>query len=584
MPAVGKITLDIKEYEALLARVQKNTAAAANKMSSSVGEIGKGAGKASSALGALGEAAGSAGGQIGKLGRVLSTFSAGWLSVLIAAIGFIISQIQNLWDHATLSAEEYALKVEQAAERSGKAWDKQEKQHSEDKGYMNRLIELSKKEQLSNSAKVEAAQLISILSARYGDLGISIDQVGNKLVGADKALQRFLERQRQQKIEILQTKMDNNLSKISLEAKNAVKAHIGDDTKGRWATLGMSALYTHGIDLYDRVGDYVRYNEDLDAQIKQFSKYRDLAKTEDAIKGYQNVIDLLEQQKEMSIQMRNLKNFGVATESEAEKTLREQTEKDQKKSDFTVEQMHEAMYQANLNAGKLKEAAIIKTINDLKKQGIELTIKEAEAVTKAQRVWQGNEKYRKDKTGLEDQVHLQQLMVQGKKAEARQWEIIYSYIHSGMATNSDNVDKLLELQDKLGSLKLQKERQDQGKSLYEQALRASGRAEEADRYRALEHARETKGGELTSSEQKATLRMVNLTRRLEHLAKLDFGRSSIQANALTARGGGGGKVIGDHNQQIQRTIAQRAAKTNDLLRDIKREIRHSSKISGDPSH
>ena len=194
MPAIGKITLDIKDYEAKLAQARKEGERFARSASKNAGtasngmnNFGKSVSKAGSLLGSLGSAAG---GAFGKLGSVISSFTGGRMAALTAGFGALISIGVAAWDKLTLSAEEYAAKTEMAANRADKAQAKLTQQHIEDSGYMARLQELADKERLSNDSKIEAANLIKMLTSRYGDLGVSIDAVTGKITGADEAQQK----------------------------------------------------------------------------------------------------------------------------------------------------------------------------------------------------------------------------------------------------------------------------------------------------------------------------------------------------------------------------------------------------------
>lgn len=565
MPAVGKITLDAKEYEAMLARVQKSTAAATNKMSQNVADISRGASKAKGALSALGGAASSANGAIGQLGSVLSAVAAGPMAVMIAGFGAMVSAAVYAFDQLTLSAEEYAQKSAIAAERANKAWSKQQKQHGEDMGYMDRLTELAKKEKLSNEAKTEAAGLISLLTARYGDLGISIDQVTGKIVGADAAQQKMLERMRQQQMKMLDIRLRAQKQSIDAEIKKSGHKLQFDyydydkkRVKNRWGKLV-----------------YTKSEKDTEGKIAYFQRRLEHMSSSGDIAQFSRIIEMLYQQLELEEQQKNIREWSTSPGA------RTASDRAQKKTDYLEAQKQELQYQRLLLTGEYRKAEILKLINDLKKQGVELTEEEAEKMVKERMALGRDTHYRETREQLEHQLLVERMLLKGETDRARKIEIINEFIRRGYEVQMGQINKILELRKQLGSVDLAKGRKDEYKSLYERALRAANRGREADEYSALERARARKGGELTGSERDATLKLVELTRKLARLeGGPEFGRMTIQANALTARGGGGGKAVETANERIQRSIADRAQRANDLLRQIKDKIGQTSGITG----
>ena len=70
-----------------------------------------------------------------------------------------------------------------------------QKEMSTDRGYMDRLIEISKYEQIDNATKQEAIRIISLLTSKYGDLGLSIDDTTGKVLGLVEAIEKFNQKQ-----------------------------------------------------------------------------------------------------------------------------------------------------------------------------------------------------------------------------------------------------------------------------------------------------------------------------------------------------------------------------------------------------
>ena len=70
-----------------------------------------------------------------------------------------------------------------------------QKEMATDRGYMDRLVEISKYEQIDNATKQEAIRIISLLTSKYGDLGLSIDDTTGKVLGLVEAIEQFNQKQ-----------------------------------------------------------------------------------------------------------------------------------------------------------------------------------------------------------------------------------------------------------------------------------------------------------------------------------------------------------------------------------------------------
>lgn len=70
-----------------------------------------------------------------------------------------------------------------------------QKEMATDRGYMDRLIEISRYEEIDNATKQEAIRIISLLTSKYGDLGLSIDDTTGKVLGLVEAIEQFNKKQ-----------------------------------------------------------------------------------------------------------------------------------------------------------------------------------------------------------------------------------------------------------------------------------------------------------------------------------------------------------------------------------------------------
>ena len=229
----AKFTVDNREIKKGLQEVDQQAKNTGNSIKTSMEQANKGFDSANK----LGS----------KMGGTLKNLQEAFMGML-SPIGLITTGVTALgalavkvWDMMTVSAEEYAKKASNAVENANANLEKTLKQERTDSGYLDRLIELSKAESMSNAMKVEAIELISLLSKRYGDLGISIDIATGKIAGLDKAQVALL--RKQQEMQISAAKISMNAQKMNTDSATEsalgirnINAHVtpfefGDATK-----------------------------------------------------------------------------------------------------------------------------------------------------------------------------------------------------------------------------------------------------------------------------------------------------------------------------------------------------------------
>ena len=567
MPAIGKITLDIKDYEAKLAQARKEGERFARSASKNAGtasagmnNFGKSVSKAGGLLGTLGSAAGSS---LGSLGSVISSIASGPVVALTAAFGALVSLGVSIWDRMTLSAEEYAKKLDLISQQADKKRASMEKQSAEDSGYMSRLQELADKERLSNEAKTEAASLIQMLNSRYGDLGISIDQVTGKISGMDEAQKRFIERQKQMRMQVLQDQLNAIQSKVMNQGKQATSAMFIAD---RWLGGSKDA---------QKITKSVLGNDklDIDKKIEYATTLRDEVKTEDEMNKWQAVIDSLEKVKELRKQIQMLQDTGSTTEKEYAVAMQKKTEKSQKKEDFLSAEKESLEIQKMINEGRTEEAKALKLINEMKKQGVKLSQEEAAEIIKKRQEVASQTYYKDTIKDLENQIQIQQMINQGKTEEAQRQQVINELKKRGLAYDEASVNRIMELNRQLGSLNLRNSQKKEAESLYNRALRSVGRSKEADEREALQRARDIKGRDLTKAEEQNTIALVNLTNRVTELSQeLNLGDLSIKTNDLTRRGGFQSGAAVPNVSRFELLSLERMNQINNTLRDIRQRM------------
>ena len=98
-----------------------------------------------------------------------------------------------------------------------------EKQVADDRGFMDRLHEISGWEFLSGAAQDEAEYLIKILSSRYGDLAVIVDRKSARIVGIEEAEKRFATRSKNIRIAALKKQIDATKSLADYRMKIALE-------------------------------------------------------------------------------------------------------------------------------------------------------------------------------------------------------------------------------------------------------------------------------------------------------------------------------------------------------------------------
>ena len=545
MPAIGKVTLDAKEYEATLEKLKQKTAAAAQNMSNSAAKSGASANKAisdgakkvgsdvSAAGGALSAFGAAAGSHLGAAGQAVSALAAGPIAALVGALGALLAVGIAVWDKLTLSSEEYAAKMTKVAERSDKARQTILGRHNDDAGYMARLQELATKESLSNASKAEAANLIKTLTSRYGELGVSIDSVTGSIKGADEAQRQMLARQKQQRISSIRRQFLAHDKKAYTQAQAAVTGmFVGEETLNKIGVGWKSAS-----EAKDNVAE-VMETRSLKDRLEMAERLRDASNTQADMNNWQVVIDTIEKQIALQEELNFLRETGDLNAQERADRLKKAAASSQKKEDFLFDEASKNLETSQISGPQTEQTQILRLINELKKQGINLTKEEAELVLRQRRSALSTAYYQEQIRTLTEQIQIQNLINNGLDEAAKKQQILNELKRKGLDYDQNSVDQILELNQKLGATKLQASQKKEAENLYERALRVMGKDKEADERAALAKAKEQKGSDLTADEKAKTLKLVQLTSQLESFgaggSTADF---AIRTNALTARGG-----------------------------------------------
>lgn len=511
---------------------------------------------------------------------------------MLSPVGLVMAGITALgtlavkvWDMMTVSAEEYAMKASNAVDKANKNMEQTVKQEETDSGYLERLKELSQAENMSNAMKMEAAELISLLTKRYGDLGISIDMATGKITGLDEAQRTFLKSQQQLKVDA--AKISVNAQKMAADSatenalgKRNINAHVtpfefGDATKSanvsradKWNKGGLEGKLEVANDMAQSSTD----EDDIE-------KWQKLAVEIEKMILAQNELNMLVEYGERSekayaeaLKKRSQQTINAATESykqaaEKSKSSREQAQEKDRYAALTNED--KISYKENENVKELeKRQELTESIiaNEEKLKSLQARQKELESAA-----GKGNANIDKEYLQIGDEIAKTTESI--AKAEAERQESL---------TKSYNIEKeIAALKKKQNDdvLKMQNMLKSQGENLQIQAMKAAGFGKEAAQLEALRNAEKTKGSKLTEEEIAQVKKLSDLQYELSNMnMNVSLGRGTM-TNELASRGGFASSVVTDSKTDVNNQILTVQKAQEALLKQINTELKKLGVIS-----
>ena len=630
-----ELSLNSKPFEQKLKESEAQVTSSASKMNKSLKNVGGGsknsavesldkfgdsADKAVTALDSLSGAFGGASTGLSGFAGDLINLAKSPVTMVIAALGTLVSVSIAVWDKLSLSAEEYAHKLAIVSDEATKARQDLEKEQSESLNYMNRLEELSKKELDSNESKKEAAYLIDLLTKKYGDLGLSINETSNSIEGFDLALQKMIAKQTQERLQALQKEYDA----MQRQGQNQAEVSLN-------STLPVSVIskyFNSAGDAVKAIQDFMK-NNSIEEQIKLFETLRDMMGTQEDIDAMQKMIDLKRKQLSVEHQIKALRESGYASEAEAARKLaeatkkskeaeanriKEQREKQQEQDRFSsAEKVDEQLklYQEEYNKNQKELDDYTSKLEELKKRRQELldaNKNDPQAERYVQRyldpeIADLNIKVEKGKTGqyelqkkisslekqsenfyknsiesLDSQIQLATLLLQGKDDEIEKQKIINQLKEKGLKVDEAEINKILEKQKELGKIKFNQEVLNDLNDLEYQAEKKFGNARKADLDKQKKEYEKQKGSKLTKEEEERIEKLFNLQTKLNSFPQLNLQGLDIQTNSLTSRGGFKTGAVESNTDRINTQIMNYSKAQTDLLNQIKAEISKLKKI------
>lgn len=564
----------------------------------------------------------------------------GLATAAIAALGTLAVKV---WDIMTVSAEEYAMKASNAVDKANKNLEETFKQQEADSSYLERLKELSQAENMSNAMKMEAAELISLLTKRYGDLGVSIDMVTGKITGLDEAQRTFLKRQQQMKVDA--AKISVNAQKMAADSATEsalgirnVNAQVtpyyfGDATKSVNVTRA-DKWNSGGLEGKLAVANSMAQNATTAKDIEKWQKLIiEIEKLMLAQKELNSIVEYGERSEKAyaeALKKRSQQTINAATAShkqaaERSKTSREQAqEKDhyeslsnedkisykesesikelEKRQDLTesiianeekLKSLKEKQKELESAAGKGNanvDKEYVKVGEEIAKINESIAKAEAErqeSLTKTYNIEKeiaalkkkSSDYYTSQKDSLNQEIDIAKMKLNGLNDEIAKYKLINDLKTKGITKDEAEIEAILKKQRELGALNLQNDLKSQGENLQLQAMKAAGFGKEAAQLEALRNAEKTKGSKLTEEEIAQVKKLSDLQYELSNMNMNVSLGRGTMTNELASRGGFASSVVTDSKTDINNQILTVQKAQEAILKQITAELKKIGVIS-----
>ena len=299
MSARAVVTMSPEEYLAGLRKLEAETAKSANKMENSFKEYGTAINKAGIAMRYMSSEMGA--GAV-AFGRAFQVLAGGKIAIAVAAIAGAFTALKKAWDELTLSESEYTSKLEKTEEMNQRKLDSVRKQQSEEDALIDRLNELSARENKTNEEQSEAARITEILAGRYEKLGLKINAATGEFEDLEGAMKRIDEQAKKDRISALENVLSAGKKRLNVQFNEALTPGFLDSLFGsQWNETQRE--------------DWLRSSslkEKRDLAQKRF----DDAKTTEDLDKWSNIIALIDKQIEAEKELKSLQKTGYETTKE----------------------------------------------------------------------------------------------------------------------------------------------------------------------------------------------------------------------------------------------------------------------------
>lgn len=625
----AKFTVDNREIKKGLQEVDQQAKNTGTSIKSSMEQVNKGFDSAKK----LGS----------KMGGTLKNLQEAFMGML-SPIGLITTGITALgalavkvWDMMTVSAEEYAMKASNAVEKANKNLEETFKQKETDSGYLERLKELSQAENMSNAMKMEAAELISLLTKRYGDLGVSIDMATGKIFGLDEAQRIFLKSQQKMKVDAAQFNVNAQKMAVNSAVENAIGIRnvnvaltpydFGDATKS--INVSRSNKWNFGgLEGKLAVANSVTQNA---TTTKNIEKWHKLAVEIEKLIFVQKELNFIVEYGERSekayaeaLKKRSQQTISTTTYSnkqaaEQTKKSREQTqEKDYytslsnegKLSYKESERIKELKKQKDLTNSIIENEENIKYLQEKQKEIESMTgkdivyvdeeylqisdeiaeineflakkeVERQESLTKSYNIEKeiaalkkkSSDYYDSQKNYLNQEIDLAQMKLIGLNDEIEKYKLINDLKAKGITKDEKEIETIIKKQRQLGALNLQKDFKSQGEKMQVQAMKAAGFAKEAAQLEAIRNAEKVKGSKLFKDEIEQVKKLSDLQFGLDNSRVNASFGQGTMTNELASRGGFAASVVADTKRDVNSQILTVQKAQEAILKQITAELK-----------
>lgn len=295
----AKVTADTSQADAATP-LSKFGTAIRGAMKENIGEqIGKGA----AAIGAVGTMAGAAVPPVGALAAVINALQSS-IALITAALTALIAIGMEVWDRLTVSAEEYAEKTKLVTENAQKELDKAREMDTATQGYVDRLRELVGIENAGNSTRAETAQLLQVLSTRYGNLGAEINATTGKVENLIEVEERLNAARNKE--------MSSKYQQVADSKMNEAKAAYMKVKGSEWFTTEGAA---------GKMFDIHRKNLPLEGMIQMMDQKAAASTNHSDASGYGEVAAKLREAKEAGDKAKSIRATGYESADEYNKAL-----------------------------------------------------------------------------------------------------------------------------------------------------------------------------------------------------------------------------------------------------------------------
>lgn len=314
MSARAVITMSPEEYLAGLRKLEAETNKSANKMENTFKNYGTSINKAGIAMRYVSSEMGA--GAV-AFGRAFQVLAGGKIAIAVAAVASAFVALKKAWDELTLSSDEYASKLAKTEEMEQRHLDSVRKQQSEEDALIERLTELSERENKTTEEQSEAARITEILAGRYEKLGLKINDATGEFEDLETAMKRIDEQAKKDRVSALGKVVKAGNKRLAVGLDEA----LADET----------SLFSTNWNKKQRE-DWIRSTSLTEKRALAQQRFDDSKTTEDLNK-WGALLDLIDKQIEAEKELRNLKKTGFETTKEEEAARKKASEDSRKAAD-----------------------------------------------------------------------------------------------------------------------------------------------------------------------------------------------------------------------------------------------------------